>query len=94
MNIRTALAILLAACATVATADDRAEYNRRAAEADQAAYRQLDLDRDGLLTRGETRADLNFGPRFDAADINRDGIVTHDEMRRYLEQTYGVSLGK
>lgn len=89
MKVRTVLALLFAGCATVAAADDRAEYNRRAAAADQAAFQQLDLDRDGLLTRAEARADLNFGVRFDAADINRDGVITRDEMRRYLEQTYG-----
>ena len=94
MNIRIAIAAMLAAFSASAAADDRADYNRRAAAADEAAFRQLDLDRDGMLTRDEARADLNFGPRFDDVDINRDGVITSDEMRRYLEQTYGISVAK
>jgi hypothetical protein len=73
-----------------ALADDRETYNRRAAEADLAAFRVYDLNRDGLLTREEVLADLNFGPRFNDIDIDRDGVITMAELRRYLEQTYGV----
>jgi hypothetical protein len=90
MKIRCAL-VLLAACSTLAAADDRAQYNRRAAAADEAAFRQLDLNGDGKLTKEEAKADLNFGVRFDDADINRDGIVTADEMRGYLAKTYGAT---
>ena len=90
MKTRIAIAALLAGCCTLALADDRAEYQRRAAAADEAAFRSLDLNADGQLTKDEVRADLNFGVRFDDADVNRDGIVTADEMRRYLEQAYGV----
>jgi Ca2+-binding EF-hand superfamily protein len=90
MKIRIATAVLLAACLAPAAADDKAEYQRRAAAADQAAFRDLDLDRDGRLTLEEVRSDLNFGPRFNDADVNRDGVVTPDEMRRYLEQSYGT----
>src|SRR5262245_49136833 len=82
------LALVLAAAS--AMAQDRDAYNRRAAEADLAAFRQLDLDRDGVLTREEVLADLNFGPRFNDIDIDRDGVVTLAELRRYLEQEYGV----
>ena len=92
MKIRIAL-VLLAIFSAQSAADDRAEYNRRAAAADEAAFRQLDLDRDGRLLREEVKSDLNFGPRFDDADINRDGVITPEEMRRYLEQTYGVPGG-
>ena len=100
INIKAGVAALLTAWSIVAlfavwslvaAADDRSEYNRRAADADRAAFRELDLNRNGLLTQDEVRADLNFGPRFDAADINRDGVVTQDELRRYLEQTYGTT---
>lgn len=90
MRTRIAIAALLAACCMTAAADDRAEYQRRAAAADEAAFQQLDLNRDGQLTKDEVQADLGFGPRFDDVDINRDGIVTPDEMRRYLERAYGV----
>jgi Ca2+-binding EF-hand superfamily protein len=89
MKFRAAIA-LLALFSGMAAADDRADYNRRAAEADQAAYRQLDLNGDGRLTPEEVRGDVNFRPRFDDIDTNRDGTITPDEMRRYLEQTYDI----
>lgn len=90
MSLRTLAALVLAAAAAAAVADDRAEYNRRAANADVAAFRQLDLNRDGRLTEAEARADLNFYPRFRDIDINRDGVITPEELRRYIEQAYGI----
>ncbi|MBI3041598.1 MAG: EF-hand domain-containing protein [Betaproteobacteria bacterium] len=90
MKLRIWLAIALAAAACAVAADDREVYNRRAADADMAAFRALDLNGDGVLTRDEARGDLGFGPRFNDADINRDGVVTPEEMRRYIEATYGV----
>ncbi len=90
--MRTAFALLLAAWSLSVAADDRADYNRRAADADMAAFRQLDLNGDGQLTPDEAKSDLNLGPRFHDIDINRDGIITPEEMRRYIERTYGVSI--
>ena len=90
MKTLWSLVLLLTLATSAAMADDRETYNRRAAEADLAAFRQLDLNRDGLLTREEVLADLNFGPRFNDIDIDRDGVVTAAELRRYLEQAYGV----
>jgi Ca2+-binding EF-hand superfamily protein len=84
------LATAMILAATAVTADDRETYNRRAAETDLAAFRLLDLNRDGVLTSGEVRADLNFGPRFDDIDTDRDGVVTREELRRYIERAYGV----
>ena len=89
MKLRATIAVITL-LSGMANADDRADYNRRAAQADEAAYHQLDLDGDGRLTPQEVRGDVNFGPRFDDVDINRDGIITPEEMRRYLEQMYGV----
>lgn len=88
--MRILLAVLLAMASLSAAADDRADYNRRAAARDMAAFHQLDLNGDGRLAREEVQGDLDFGPRFDAIDINRDGIVTPEEMQRYIEQTYQV----
>jgi hypothetical protein len=82
---------LLVAFSIAAAADDRADFNRRAAEADLALFRQLDVNRDGYLTQDESKGDLRLGPRFDDIDINRDGVITPQEMRRYIEQTYGVN---
>jgi hypothetical protein len=84
------LAIVLVLAMSAAVADDRETYNRRAAETDLAAFRLLDLNRDGVLTFDEVRADVDFAPRFNDMDINRDGVVTREELRRYIEQAYGV----
>jgi EF hand domain-containing protein len=84
------LAMVLVLATSAAAADDRETYNRRAAETDLAAFRLLDLDRDGVLTFDEVRGDLNVGPRFNDMDIDRNGVVTREELRRYLEQAYGV----
>jgi len=81
----------LLCAASAGFASDRDEFHQRAARGDMAAFRSLDLDGDGRLTHDEVRPDLNLGPRFDDADINRDGVIDGDEMRRYIEQTYGVS---
>lgn len=91
--MKTIVAVLLAVSSVSAAADDRAEYNRRAAAADFATFRALDGNGDGLLTRDESRGDLNLGPRFDDIDINRDGVITPEEMRRYIERSYGAAPG-
>jgi Ca2+-binding EF-hand superfamily protein len=89
--MKALVAALLVGWSFAAAADDRTEFNRRAAAADMALYRALDLNGDGRLTRDEVRGDLRLGPRFDDIDINRDGVITPEEMKRYIEQTYGVS---
>lgn len=86
----TIAALLLVVLSIAAVADDRENFNRRAAEADLALLRQPDLNDDGYLTKDEAKGDLRLGPRFDDIDINRDGVITQQEMRRYIEQTYGV----
>ena len=84
------LAMVLLFSMSAAVADDREIYNRRAAETDLAAFRLLDLNRDGVLTFDEVRADLNFGPRFNDIDTDRNGVITREELRSYIERTYGV----
>ena len=90
MKARILLVAALAAVISAAIADDRETYNRRAAETDLAAFRTLDLNRDGVLALDEVLHDLNFAPRFHDMDIDRDGFVTMAELRRYLDQSYGV----
>ncbi|MEJ7670271.1 MAG: hypothetical protein WKH97_16400 [Casimicrobiaceae bacterium] len=87
---RVAALVLLAVCVSSAAADDKLEYDRRAAARDAMLFQSLDRDADGTVTRLESQGNLNFGPRFDAMDINRDGVVTTAELQRYIEQQYGV----
>lgn len=82
--------LIVAATAVTVAADDRADYNRRAADTDMAAFKQLDLNHDGRLTENEARPDLNLYPRFRDIDIDRNGVITLEEMRGYIERTYGV----
>ena len=90
--ISAAVLTALVAPLMLAQADDRTEYNRRAAARDSALFQSLDRNGDGAVTREETKGDLDFGPRFDDIDINRDGTITRDELQRYIAQRYGVEL--
>ena len=86
-----ALALLLA-CATHASADDRDDYNRRAATRDLNLFHSLDRNGDGGVTRLEAQGDINFLPRFDDMEVDMNGVVTAAEFYRYVEQHYGVRL--
>jgi len=85
------LAALLAMAAG-AWADDRSDYNRRAAARDLALFQALDRDADGMVTWAEARGDVNFLPRFNDMEVDMNGVVTLAELRRYVEQRYGVRL--
>ena len=87
---RAGALVLLMACAMSAGADDKSEYNRRAAAHDLSLFHSLDRNGDGAVTRLEARGDVNFLPRFDEMEVNMDGVVTAAELQRYLEQQYGV----
>ena len=88
---KVASVLLLAAGAAAVAADDRLAYNLRASTEDVKLFLSLDRNADGLLTRDESKGDVNLGPRFDDMDIDRDGIVTRRELERYLETRYGVN---
>lgn len=85
-----ALAVLLA-LAMSAGADDKSDYNFRAAGDDLSLFHALDRNADGAVTRLEAAGDINFLPRFDDMEVDMDGIVTHAELQRYIEQHYGIS---
>ena len=96
MSIKTlkqlgALAALLA-MATFAGADDRSDYNRRAAARDLELFHSLDRNGDGVVTRAEAQGDINFLPRFTDMEVDMDGVVTLEELHRYVEQRYGARL--
>ena len=84
-----ALAMLLV-LATSAAADDKSDYDRRAAARDAALFHSLDRNADGAVTRLEARSDINFLPRFDDMEVDMDGVVTRSELLRYIDQHYGI----
>jgi hypothetical protein len=88
------LLAFFAACIGAAGADDRADYQRRAAASDTALFQSLDRDSDGRVTLSEARGDLNLGPRFGDMDINRDGVVTTEELQRYIGKHYGIQTNQ
>ncbi|MGH8620951.1 MAG: hypothetical protein ACRET3_02340 [Burkholderiales bacterium] len=94
MNMKTVCKlgalVLLATCALGAGADDRSNYDRRAATRDLSLFHSLDRNADGAVTRLEAQGDINFLPRFDDMEIDMDGIVTTAELLRYIEQQYGA----
>lgn len=88
---RWAVLVLAMACAGGAAADDREDYNRRAATRDVALFHALDRDADGAVTRLEAQGDVNFLPRFDDMETDMNGAVTMAELRRYIEKQYGTA---
>lgn len=84
-----ALAMLLV-LATSAAADDKSDYDRRAAARDVELFHSLDRDTDGAVTRMEAHGDINFLPRFDDMEVDMDGVVTRAELLRYIDQHYGI----
>jgi hypothetical protein len=75
-----------------ASAQGKAEHERRVATDLARLFESLDRDADRAVTRVEAAGDVNFLPLFSDIDINRDGVVTSDELARYLALAYGVKL--
>lgn len=93
-RIARGMLALLLTWAMSAGADDRGDYNRRAAARDLALFHSLDRNADGKVPRLEAQGDVNFLPRFDDMEVDMDGIVTTAELHRYLEQKYGVQVNR
>ena len=85
---------LFAACMNGAMANDKADYERRAAARDMTLFQSLDRNSDGRVTLSEAHGDLNLGPRFADMDINRDGVVTMEELQRYIRQQHGIQVNQ
>ena len=87
-----AVALGLLVVATAALGDDRSAYFQRRAEADLAAFKALDVNHRGFVTRQDVVGDNDFGPRFGDMDANGDGVVTQAELARYIHDRYGVDV--
>jgi Ca2+-binding EF-hand superfamily protein len=91
--LRNAVALTLLYCSIgAASADDKADYEKRAAARTTALFQSLDRNGDGAVSREEAQGDLNFLPRFNDMDINRDNVVSTDELRRFIESQYGPNV--
>ena len=90
-SLRVLLATGLVAVACHASADDKADYQKRVATRFVNLFQELDRDRDGRVTREEANGNLNFLPFFGDMDINGDNVVSTDELRRFLELKVGVT---
>lgn len=75
---RWSLAALTAALAVAAGAAPAAEGNRPA----DPEFSRLDANRDGYLTRGETKSVRGFDKAFTEADDNRDGRLDAAEFAK------------
>lgn len=82
-----ALGMILAITPALA-ADDVASYYQRKSDRDLATFQELDLNRDGSLTREEVQGMLDFEQRFNDMDTNRDGYVTLEELKTYIQRNY------
>jgi hypothetical protein len=80
--MKAIVAIILALAAGSASGQAPAEFTKRVADNYRAAFNAY--ERNGVVTRDAVRADLVFGPQFDAIDINRDGVIDRAELERFL----------
>ena len=66
--------ILAIACAAPAVAQK--------SEKGSAAFKALDTNGDGFLSRKEAEADKDLAKRFSAFDANKDGKLSEDEFHK------------
>jgi hypothetical protein len=84
------LGLLVALNAAVASAQDKAAFERRVIERYVSLFEWLDRNHDMAVSRVEAQGDVNFLPVFNDMDIDRDGIVTRAELDRFLTLRYGA----
>jgi hypothetical protein len=89
-SLRLALAACLLLSAGGASAQDQAAYNQRNIARFTDAYRMLDVDGDGRLTRDEARGNLDIVPRWRDIDVDGDDVITSAELSRFLADHYGL----
>jgi hypothetical protein len=52
----------------------------------EEVFEVWDWDRDGLLTKVETKGSVPLSARFNDIDLNRDAIITREEMTNFLKR--------
>lgn len=86
MKPNTSVLLVLAVCAaagcTAPNTSPRNVTQGAAAEpVDEAAFRVLDIDGDGYISRLEVRRGSNLERQFSQLDANRDGRLSREELR-------------
>ena len=72
------IALPFAAQLLAPSAFEQSQFTRPSQTAETMRFREMDRNRDGVVTRGEWRGSQ---PSFEAHDWNRDGILSGDEVR-------------
>lgn len=75
-----------AAAAPAATAEAGASTEKK-------SWADVDMDKDGALTKAEAGAVPALGSVFDKADANADGSLTADEYKAYVAASKGGETG-
>jgi len=62
-----------------------------ASSGNKKTWSELDLDKDGNVSKSEAMADAGLKKIFAKADTNGDGILTPDEYKAYVAANYQAS---
>ncbi|NUO77510.1 MAG: EF-hand domain-containing protein [Lysobacter sp.] len=83
-----------AAAATDATTAQASEPAATAAAPQKKSWSDVDMDKDGNLSKTEASSVPALGQVFDKADSNADGSLTADEYKAYVAKAQGSKPAK
>ena len=83
-----------AAAATDAAAAQASEPAATAAAPQKKSWSDVDVDKDGNLSKTEASTVPALGQVFDKADSNADGSLTADEYKAYVAKAQGSKPAK
>ncbi|KRA17605.1 MULTISPECIES: hypothetical protein [unclassified Lysobacter] len=83
-----------AAAATDATAAQTSEPAATAAAPQKKSWSDVDVDKDGNLSKTEASSVPALGQVFDKADSNADGSLTADEYKAYVAKAQSSKPAK
>lgn len=66
-----------------------AEQASSAASSGKQGWNDVDLDKDGAISKQEASANAGLSQVFDQADGNADGKLTADEYKAFVSKNYG-----